>query len=253
MVEAFVDTVPVSVYIFNMLYWTLPTLLFHFGVWLHYPVEVLLFIHIVIMLIIPKLIVHQFKDSPLFRLHWRINTWMIRGSGSGSDEKVNRFEDIGSFFGVVVGIVFWGLIIFLYWLVDQVILWDLHHHIMRTPIPKNNVLEVISAIYLVLITPYIEEWFWRRYNYHIFYKTELDYWLNSIFWSGIFVVLARDCKISTFALVMVFITFVIFGRIQIAITAKYHAFACYMAHVGVNCGIITCYFLEKYQHFNHEA
>ena len=143
------------------------------GIILKFPVEMTLFIHIVIEYIIPKLIVRAFKDTSMFRVEWRIN----------------RFD--GSvIFGAILGVLFCGLIIFIYWLVDKVIGWNLEDNLLAVPIPRNKVLEIIAAFYLVVVKPYFEEWFWRRYNYFVFYRTEIDFWLMSVLWSSAYVVLA---------------------------------------------------------------
>ena len=234
MVEAWTERPPSYVYFLNILYWLLPSILFHFGIITGFPVEMVLFIHWIIMLLIPKLIVRQFKDSYLFRLEWQIN----------------RFEGAGSILGIILGIIFWGFIIFLYWLIDRVIHWDLHDYIMRAPIPQNKYLEILSAIYLVIIAPYIEEWFWRRYNYHMFYKRELDYLLVSILWTLPFIVVAIDWHVKWQGLIFIGAFFILFGRIQIMITSQYHPFACYMSHVGVYLGIMIWYFLEKNDKFS---
>ena len=176
MVEAWTERLPFHIYLCNILYCTLPMFMLHLGIFIEYPVAMVLFIHLIIMYLVPFLIVREFKDSPLFRLHW----------------KINRFEGAGSFLGILMGILMAGFIVFLYWMIDRVLGWDLHDHILRAPIPRNRLLEVISAVYLIIIAPFIEEWFWRRYNYHIFLKRELDYWLVSILWSLPFVVLAND-------------------------------------------------------------
>mmetsp|Transcript_17066 Transcript_17066/g.15017 ORF Transcript_17066/g.15017 Transcript_17066/m.15017 type:complete len:84 (-) Transcript_17066:237-488(-) len=81
--------------------------------------------------------------------------------------------------------------IFLYWLIDKVIGWNIEDNLLATPIPHNKVLEIVAAFYLIAIKPFIEEWFWRSYCHFIFYRTEIDNWLNSVLWSTAYVVLAH--------------------------------------------------------------
>ena len=174
MVEAFTEKVPLHIYVLNIFYCMLPALLLYIGLALGFPVEMTLFIHIVVEFIIPKIIVSQFKNSSLFRVEW----------------KINRFDG-SAIMGIILGLVFCGLIILIYWLVDKVIGWDLEDNLLATPIPQNRILEIIAAFYLIAIKPYIEEWFWRSYCHFIFYRSEIDNWLNSILWCTAYVVLAH--------------------------------------------------------------
>ena len=228
MVEAFSEKVPWRIYILNIFYWLLPAAFLYLGLAIGFPVEMTLFIHIVIEFVIPKIIIAQFKDSNLFRVEWRIN----------------RFDG-SAILGIILGIFFWCLCIFTYWLIDKVIGWDIEDNLMATPIPQNRFLEIITAFYLICVKPYIEEWFWRSYSHYIFYRSEIDNWLNSILWSTAYVILAYMWNLEKRGWLAVAIFSTIFGRIQIAIVGKYGGLAAYMTNLGASFGIMLCYFLEK--------
>ena len=232
MVEAFVESVPFHIYILNIFYCFLPALLIYLGIAMGFPAEMTLFIHIVVEFIIPKIIISQFKDSYLYRVEIRINR-----------------IDGGAIMGVILGIVFWGLILLLYWLVDKVIGWDLEDNLLAAPIPQNKILEIIAAFYLIAIKPFFEEWFWRSYCHYIFYRTELDNWLNAVLWSTAYVMLAYMWNMDFRECLIVGIWFVIFGRIQIFIKTSFGLLEAYMSHLGASFGVMLCFFLEKKHQF----
>jgi membrane protease YdiL (CAAX protease family) len=206
----------------------LPAVLIYLGILFRLPVEMTLLIHLVVELLIPTLIVRAFSDSELFRVQW----------------KINRFEG-SAVMGILLGIFFCGLVVFLYWLIDKVFGWDLEDNLLRTPLPQNRILEIIAAFYLVVIVPYIEEWYWRRYNYYMFYRNEINYWITSILWSTAYLVVAYMTELELRGMIFMAACFIIFGRIQIVIMGTYEAFGAYMTHMGASFGIMLCYFLEK--------
>ena len=227
-VQAFTESVPLHIYILNIFYCILPAILIYLGITLGIPVEMTLFIHIIIEYIIPKIIISQFKDSYLFRIEWRIN----------------RFEG-SAIMGVILGMVFWGLIVLIYWLVDKIIGWDLEDSLLAVPIPRNKFLEIIAAFYLVVLKPFIEEWFWRSYCHFIFYRSEIDNWLNSLLWWTAYVVLANLWNLEMYGWIVVGISLTIFGRIQIFMMTKFGGLAATMSHLGASFGVMLCYYLEK--------
>ncbi|CAI2379434.1 unnamed protein product [Moneuplotes crassus] len=231
-VQAFTEKVPFHIYLLNIFYCLLPAFLIYLGILVGFPVEMTLFIHFVIELIIPKIIISQFKDSYLFRIEWR----------------ANRFE--GSLImGLVLGFIFCGLTILLYYFFDKILGWDLEDNLLREPIPQNKILEIIAAFYLIVIKPFIEEWFWRSYCYFIFYRTEIDNWLNSVLWATAYVVLAIMCGLEMKGCIIVFIAFTLFGRIQLFMMKSYGLLVAVMSHMGASFGVMLCYFLEKNRKF----
>ena len=156
-----------------------------------------------------------------------------------------------------MALIFWGLTVGLYWLLWEPFKVDLKGVVKKMPFPKDDLLKILAIVYFILVKPYVEEWFWRRYNYDIFLNStesatshndfinhiELEFWIVSFFWALTYTVIAIKAGATFVWALIICLIFMALGRFLIWMRWKHGWFADYIVHMGVCGGVIICYFL----------
>ena len=148
---------------------------------------------------------------------------------------------------LIMALVFWGLTVGLYWLLCAPLKMDLKGVVKKMPFPKDDVLKILAIVYFILVKPYVEEWFWRRYNYDIFLNSteaatshddfvnhiELEFWIVSFFWALTYTVISILAGATFVWALIICLIFMALGRFLIWIRWQHGWFAnqikCYYA------------------------
>ena len=115
------------------------------------------------------------------------------------------------------------------------------------PFPEDNILKILSIAYFIVIKPYVEEWFWRRYNYDIFLTStqtttssdaivnniELEFWIVSFFWALTYTAIAIKAGAELMWTVIICLIFMGLGRFLIWMRWQHGVFANYITHLGI--------------------
>lgn len=115
------------------------------------------------------------------------------------------------------------------------------------PFPEDNLLKILAIAYFIVIKPYVEEWFWRRYNYDIFLTStqtatsseaivnniELEFWIVSFFWALTYTAISIKAGAELMWTVIICLIFMGLGRFLIWMRWEHGAFANYITHLGI--------------------
>eukprot|EP00345_Euplotes_harpa_P003629 CAMPEP_0168330036 /NCGR_PEP_ID=MMETSP0213-20121227/7471_1 /TAXON_ID=151035 /ORGANISM="Euplotes harpa, Strain FSP1.4" /LENGTH=195 /DNA_ID=CAMNT_0008333489 /DNA_START=158 /DNA_END=745 /DNA_ORIENTATION=+ len=168
---------------------------------------------------------------------------------------LNNFGSRGDIHGLIMASVFCGITVGLYWLLCEPLHVDLKSVAKELPFPKDTLLKVMAIVYFILIKPYVEEWFWRRYNYDIFMNStqtstssnsiinsfEFDFWIVSFFWALTYTVIAIKAGAGVGWAIGICLIFMALGRFLIWMRWEHGAFT----HLGICGGVVICYFLAE--------
>ena len=142
-------------------------------------------------------------------------------------------------YGLIIAVAFCLVTIGLYWLLCVPLSIDLKSTLTDAPVPDNIYLKILVIVYFIIVKPYIEEWFWRRYNYDIFPYYELEFWLVSFFWGLTYAAVAYNISSDIIATVIVGLIFLALGRFLIWMRWEHGVFANYITHMGICGGIVV--------------
>ena len=205
-----------------------PSILLYVGLeFLGEPWILVLVIHWVVMLAIPWFIVEILKCYGHANISYGLN----------------HFGRTSDLYGLIIATVLALVTVGLYWLFCGPLGIDLKGVLSDAPIPDDTLLKILAIAYFIIVKPYIEEWFWRRYNYDIFPYYELDFWLVSFFFSLTYTVLAINIGVEIIGALIVCVVFTCLGRLFISMTWEHGVFVNYITHVGICAGVVVCYFL----------
>ena len=83
----------------------------------------------------------------------------------------------GDMWGLMLAALFCAITVGLYWLFCVPLGIDLKGPVKGIPFPEDKIWKIVAIVYFILVKPYVEEWFWRRYSYEIFWVGEINFWL----------------------------------------------------------------------------
>lgn len=228
MSKKFWGELPLPIWIFSVFYMLVPALCIYLGLeYIKEPWIMMLVVHWVIMIAIPWFIIEVLECYG----------WANIGYGF----RVSCGRD--DFFSVTMALTFALLTVGLYWLFCVPFKLDPKGVLKDAPLPEDTLVKILAIGYFIFVKPYIEEWFWRRYNYDVFTYYEFDFWFVSFFWALTYTAIAINIGANVTAALIVCLVFTGLGRFLIWMRFRYEPFANYITHMGVCIGVTVCYFL----------
>ena len=187
----------------------------------------MLIVHWVIMFAIPFFIVEVVKCYGYATINY------------GLHDCGNR----GDMWGIMVAAIFCMLTVGLYWLLSGPLGYNIKSALAQGFFPDDDLLKILAIAYFIIVKPYVEEWFWRRYNYDIFPYDELHFWLVSFFFALTYTVIALNIGTQMYWALIVCLCFTALGRFLIYMRWVHGTGANYVTHMGIAAGVVVSYFL----------
>ena len=215
-------------FILSTLYMLVPSIVLYLGgSYIDQPWILVLVVHWVFMVLLPWLFVEIFH----FYRYGSVSYFYT------------SFGSAGDFTGLIMACCFCAITVAIYWIFCVPIGYDLKGTVQLMPFPDDTLWKILTIVYFILIKPHVEEFFWRRYNYVIFWVGELEFLLVSFCWALTYTVIAILAGADIMTAVIICLLFTAIGRFLIWIRWRYEVFANYLVHAGVCGGIVICYFL----------
>mmetsp|Transcript_17286 Transcript_17286/g.16940 ORF Transcript_17286/g.16940 Transcript_17286/m.16940 type:complete len:208 (+) Transcript_17286:4-627(+) len=197
---------PWHVFILTCLYCLVPSIALYIGgTYIDEPWILILVIHWIIMVLIPWIFVEVFH----FYRYGQFNYFY------------SSFGSSGDFTGLIMALVFAGIVVLIYWLCCGPLGYDLKSTVQQFPLSDNDFLKILEIAYFILIKPHVEEFFWRRYNYGIFRINEFDFLLVSFFWALTYTVIALLAGAELMWALIICAIFIALGRYLIWVRWRY--------------------------------
>ncbi|CAI2380050.1 unnamed protein product [Moneuplotes crassus] len=224
------DDMSVTEFVFASLHCLSPSIVLYYADMLtDEPWAVILIIHVGIMTVLPCITSKSCFSSKA----GRINSYYYSS------------EDRNVWLGVFLLLCISYIVVFVYFALLSPNGYDVRNMMRPLSVTCGSIWSGAKIGYLSTTKAGIEEYFWRTYNYNIFSTDEFAFFLVSIFWALPYVVIAIRFEAEPLIVAIVFVIFVVIGRILIWVQWKYGFPNKETIHAGVSLGLALCYVLEE--------